>query len=199
VNTANRVLWIVVGLLLLAAGVVGALASQGRLPGVDRGSTLLTPAAGERWRDWGGWAPAASIAAALLLASLGFLLLRAQLRGHAGPDMPDVLLPPRPSGDEAQAPGGAGRTLVTTPALNRALTRDLQTHRRVRRAAVHLTGKPRRPALLVRLAVAPDADIPELRAYVDQSLGRLTSTSGVHPHLDEVVVSMATQEPARVT
>jgi hypothetical protein len=51
----------------------------------------------------------------------------------------------------------------------------------------------------VRLAVAPDANIPELRTYVDQSLGRLSTTSGLHPRLDEVVVSMATHQPARVT
>ena len=40
-NTGNRVLWSIIGALLLAAGVVGVLASQGRLSNVDRNATTV--------------------------------------------------------------------------------------------------------------------------------------------------------------
>lgn len=191
-NTANRALWLVVGLILLAVGVLGTLASLGRL-GVDRDMPVLAPAAISRWRDWGGSAPAVTIAAGLVVALLGLLLLQAQLRRHGGPDLPDLLVAP-----EAPAPE-PGRTVVAATALDQALSRDLQAHRRVRRAAVHLIGKPQRPELRVRLAVTPDADLAELRTHLDHALLRLASTSGLRPDRGEVVVSMGGQHSGRVT
>jgi hypothetical protein len=199
VNTVNRVLWIVVGVVLLAAGVVGTLASLGRL-GVDPDTPVLATDAIGRWRQWsGGWVLAVAIAAALLVALLGLLLVRAELRGQAGPTMPDLLLEPQPPAPDAGRTD-AGRTVVAATALDHALSRDLQAHRRVRRAAAHLSGKPNAATQLhVRLAVTPDADLTELQTHLDHALLRLADTSGVRPNRREVVVTMGGQQPGRVT
>jgi hypothetical protein len=236
-NAGNRVLWIAIGVVLTGAGVVGLLASLGRLRRVDNGTFLLGPVAAQRWHSWGGAAPALAIAAGLLVAVLGFLLLRAQLRGPGGAPMPDLVLPGEPPGDpilgspDAIAPMGLaptglalgapdpdgpdnihsgpyvvgpgagpvpGRTQVASRALHHALVHDLQGGDRVRRAAVRLSGEPEHPELLVRLDVAADTDIARLHSHVDGALDRFAVTTGIRPHLHDVVVRMADQAPARV-
>ena len=136
-NTANRVLWSVIGAVLVLAGVVGILASQGWLAGVDQHRLLFAPDAGDTWNRWGNWAPALAIAAGVILALLGLWLLRAELRVHARPSMPDTDLrtPPRPD-------GVGGRTQVDTSVLARAMRRDLQSDPAISSAHVRITGRP---------------------------------------------------------
>jgi len=215
-NTGNRVLWITIGLVLTAVGALGALASLNRLPFVASDRLLLGADAARNWHSWGGWAPLLTIVGGLLVALLGFLLLRAQVRGRGGAPMADLVLPtPEPTVLTVGAPadtvelaaveGGQsfveavpGRTQVASKALNHALTRDLQSDRHVRRAAVRLVGDRARPEVLVRLAVSADADVSRLRSHVDGALDRFAVTSGVRPHLHDVIVSMAEQSTARV-
>ena len=241
-NTGNRVLWIAIGLVLTAIGVLGTLASLNRLPFLAADRLLLGADAARNWHRWGGWAPLLTIIGGLLLALLGFLLLRAQIRGRGGAPMADLVLPtreptvltvmpadsagrsassgmpadsagksassggPRTDTVELAAVGGGqslvetvpGRTQVTSKALHHALTRDLQSDHHVRRAAVRLVGDRARPEVLVRLAVSADTDVSRLRSHVDGALDRFAVTSGVRPHLHDVVVSMADQSTARV-
>ena len=89
-NTGNRVLWSIIGALLLAAGVVGVLASQGTFSNVDRNQPLLTTGMIDWWNARSALAAGLTIAAGLLTAVLGFLLLRAQLRGRGGAPMRDL-------------------------------------------------------------------------------------------------------------
>jgi hypothetical protein len=194
-NTGNRVLWIAIGVLLTALGVVAALASLGRLSGVDRDQSLITPADADRWRGWDGWAFGVTIAAGLIVALLGFMLLRAQLRGRGGAGLPDLVRKPDPSSVDSAV---TGRTHVASSALSHALTRDLQTDREVNRAAVRLVGAEQHPELLVRLAVTADADLGRLHAHVNAALSRFATTSGLRPHLQEVSVRVADEQPARV-
>jgi hypothetical protein len=196
-NAGNRILWIAFGVLLSAIGVVGTLASLGRLPGVDSGRLLIAPADADRWRGWDGWAFGVTIAAGLIVALLGFLLLRAQLRGRGGADLPDLVREPHPSSVDSSTV--TGRTHVASSALSHALTRDLQADRQVRRAAVRLVGAHQRPELLVRLAVTADADLGRLHDHVDAALSRFAATSGLRPHLREVSVRIADEQPARVS
>jgi hypothetical protein len=202
VNTGNRVLWIAIGAVLTAAGALGVLASRrwGQ-------RTVLGPEAVRRWHDWGGWAVAAVIVAGLLLAVLGFVLLRAQLRGRGGAPMADLVLPnrrPDPAPEEREDevltgdPFVPGRLRISSGALQHALTRDLSAHATVRRAAVRLVGDRDHPEALVRLNVTADADVTRLRSHVDSALDRFAATSGVRPTVHDVVVTMADQAPARV-
>jgi hypothetical protein len=205
VNTGNRVLWTAIGAVLTAAGVLGVLLNRGTL--LDRDRTLLGPEAVRRWHSWGGWAVAVVIVGGLLVAVLGFLLLRAQLRGRGGAPMADLVMPrrhPAPAPEErdddvlSAYPETFGRTRVSTSALRHSLTRDLQTNREVRGATVKLFGGHDHPEALVRLKVSADADVTRLRSHVDSALDRFAATSGVRPTVHDVVVKMADQAPPRV-
>ena len=101
-NRGNRVLWSVIGLVLLAAGVLGVLASQGWLPGVDPDRPILTSATVRRWNSWGNWAFVGTTALAILLAVLGVLLFSRQLRRGAGVRLRDLLV--RGPGQEPRRP-----------------------------------------------------------------------------------------------
>lgn len=192
-TTINRVVWIIVGVLLAAAGVVGVLANLGVLPGVDRGRAVITAAMDERWRSWGSWASAALIVAGLIVAILGLLLLRAQFRHRGGAAMPDLS---KSTSDTAARQ--VGRTRVATNTLNGALTRDLLGNATVRRAGVRLTGERGAPDLRVHLAVTPDADIAELRRHVDRAVRRFGTTSGLRPNVAEVLVKVSSAPRERV-
>jgi hypothetical protein len=207
VNTGNRVLWVVIGAILTAAGVIGTLASLGKLSWLGRDRTLLGAEAARRWHTWHPWAVAVVIVVGLVVALLGFLLLRAQLRGRGGAPMPDLVSRrqrPVPAPEEredqvlSEVSSAPGRTRVSSGGLQQSLVRDLRTNREVRRVAVRLVGDPEHPEALVRLSVTPDADVTALRSHVDSALDRFAATSGVRPRVRDVVVRMADQPPARV-
>lgn len=148
---------------------------------------------------------AAVIVAGLIITVLGFLLLRAQLRGRGGAPMSDLVTRsqrPVPEERQDQIPGEAavtpGRTLVSSDALQQSLVRDLRGNRNIRGAAVRLVGGREHPQALVRLSVTADADVTALRSHVDSALDRFAITSGVRPRVRDVVVTMAVQPPARV-
>jgi hypothetical protein len=204
VNAGNRVLWIAIGMVLTAAGVVGVLAFLGQLSWLGRDRTLLGPAAAQRWHDWHPWAVAVVIVAGLLVALLGFLLLRAQLRGRGGAPMPDLVSRsqrPVPAPEEeflSDTVVTPGRTRVSSGALQQSLVADLRSDPQVRRVAVRLVGAGEQPEALVRLSVTADADVTGLRSHVDSALDRFAATSGIRPRVRDVVVAMADQPPARV-
>lgn len=194
----NRTLWTVIGVLLLAAGVLGVLASEGALPAADRQQALLTPEMINFWNRNEGLATTLTLVGGLLLALLGMLLLRGQLRWPGGTPMGDLHLgQPEPDGDEP-APIERGDTEVASRALRRALQSDLESDRQVRNASVRLTGPTWHPQLSVRLAVTADADIGLLADHVDRVVHRFATTSGVQPDLSDVVVRIPPRAAARV-
>ena len=192
----NRVLWSIIGAILLAAGAFGVIVSQGWLSTIDRHQSLLTTGMIDPWNAHSGLAAGLTIAGGLIVAVLGFFLVRAQLRGRGGSLMRDLTFgaPATPPSDEADT----GRTEVASTALHHALERDLTTDRNVRRAAVRLTGPTQHPQLLVRLAVTPDADIARVAGHLDRAVQRFVTTSGVTPDLSDVVVRMPARAPERV-
>jgi hypothetical protein len=203
-NTGNRVLWSVIGAILLGAGVVGILVSQSRMSNVDNRQPLLTAGMIDRWNATSALATGLTIAGGLLLALLGALLVRAQLRGRGGAPMNDLTYPPSRVPDEPRSTATdlarpeLGRTEVASSTLHHALERDLETDRQVRRAAVRLTGGSQRPQLRVRLAVTPDADIARVAGHLDRAVHRFTTTSGVTPDLSDVLVRIPASSPTRV-
>jgi hypothetical protein len=188
--SGNRLLWTIVGLLLLLIGLAATAVSLGWF-GRDPDTVLMPAWLEQRWRSWGGWAFGVAIAVALIVALLGVLLLRAELRRRGGASLSDPVLAP--------APGAArGHTRISAAALGQALSEDLQTHPAVRRAGVHLTGKARRPEVTMRLTVTPEADIGAVRGHVDAALSRFEATSGWRPDVAEVTVTMPNRSPQRV-
>jgi hypothetical protein len=186
VNTANRVLWSVFGALLVLAGAAGILASRGWLPGVGRHRLLFPADAGATWDDWGAWAPVLTITAGVLVALLGLWLLRAELRVHDRPSLPDPTLR-TPAG-----PGEAGgRTRIDTAVLAKAMRRDLQSDPAIKGAHVRITGRPEHPEVSVRLEVEQGADLHPVRGHVDRALDRLAATMPGSPTIDQVLVSTA--------
>ncbi len=195
-NAANRVLWSVIGAVLLAAGVLGVLASQDRLSNVDRQQPLLTTGTIDWWNAHSGLATGLTIGGGLLATFVGFLLLRAQLRGRGGAVMRDLAFGIRDaSASQADSTGG---TKVTSSALHHALERDLANDRNVRRAAVRLTGPSEHPELLVRLAVTANADIARVAGHLEGAVQRFTTTSGVTPDVSQVLVRIPAGAPQRV-
>jgi hypothetical protein len=186
VNTANRVLWGVIGALVALAGVAGILANQGWLPGVDPHRLLFADDAGATWNRWGAWAPILTIAAGVVLALLGAWLLRAELRLHDRPGLPDTTLPAPATAGEA-----GGRTRVDTAVLARAMRRDLQSDPAIKGAHVRITGRPEHPEVSVRLEVEHGTDLHPVRGHVDRALDRLAATMPGAPTIDQVLVSTA--------
>jgi hypothetical protein len=182
-NTANRVLWAVVGVLLLALGVLGTLASLGRLPWLKSGTALLPTSLNANWHRFGFWAPLVAIAVGVVLVALGLLLLRAELRRRSHRPMPALVLP-------APTPGG-GTTFVGSDTLEKALSRDLARSRHLTDATAYLTGDPSRPTVALRLAVSPGADLSQVKHVVDGALHRFAATSGVSPTVSDVDVRVA--------
>ena len=220
-NTANRVLWAIIGLLLLALGVLGALASLDRLSGVDANSAVLPARLDQTWRDLGAWAPLLSIAVGLLLAILGGLLLRAQLRRRGRGNrrdvgLPDVVVPALPvaatdsdtvSGAVSDTDSGAvsaaamlgrGSTRIASDTLSKALSRDLLRNPDVDSATAYLTGTTTAPKLFLRLTVSPVADLSRLPDVVNGAVERFAATTGLRPEVADVDVRVSDQRLSRV-
>src|SRR5687768_11810440 len=80
----NRIRFVLLGLLLLAAGVVGLLAESSVVGAPAAGSPVLPDWLVARWDRYNPWNLVAVGIAALLLAWYGWRLVRAQLRRGGG-------------------------------------------------------------------------------------------------------------------
>jgi len=208
-NSGNRLLWIVVGLLLTAAGVAGVLVNIGHLPGTDRSVPVISDGLIGRWRDWGGWAPTVVIAAGVVLALLGAALIRAELRRRGGSGLSTVVFPHRAEPAEAAGAGtlplrdaapprptranrpSGGYIRVAGGTLRDALVRDLENDPRIRRAAVRLTGHPGTPRIRLLLDVPDGTEMTSVHEAVGAALARFRTTTHLDPLLDETIVRVA--------
>jgi hypothetical protein len=182
VDTVNRVLGSIIGVVLAAAGTFGVLASLGRIPSIARDAPLWN----ERLVPTGNRAAAIAIAAGLVLAALGIALIVLEVRRRR----------PRAMSDLVSADTAPGRTRVTAATLDHALAIDLRSAPEVKRAAAYLSGDARDPAIALRLVVASDADLAALRGHVAGALLRFGTTAGLDPRIREVAVRIRTRETA---
>jgi hypothetical protein len=187
-DTANRVLWTVVGLVLLAAGVVGVLVNRDWLPGTDAEAPLLWPDLVDWWRDLDPWGLIGLGLLGAVVAVLGLILLLAELRRGGGPQLRELRL-------ANQRPG---HTRVRGPVVGRGLERDLARSPGVRNAAVSVTGTAPRPELWIRLDVDRQVDLGTVRQQVDRALDRFTRTYGLRPARVDVTTRVAGAPLARV-
>jgi hypothetical protein len=192
----NRVLWAVIGVLLLVGGVLGLLAGAVSSSPIDRSRPIITAEMVSAWHRHEALATIVTIVVGLLLATLGGILLLVQLRG-AGPALTEehyIELPPE-GGPPVER---VGKTEVASRALYHALRSDLERDKQVRRAAVRLSGGVTHPKLKLRLAVTPDADLARLAGHLDRAIARFAATSGIHPELSDVAVRIPERPAARV-
>lgn len=183
-DSVNRVLWTLLGLLLAAGGVLGAVASRGALAGTDPDSPLLWSWSLASWRDAGTAAPLGTAGVGLVVAVLGFVLLRAQLPARR----------PTPPTLRVGNPDDRGTTEIRGGALPGALADDLRRLVAVRGAQVTLSGPTEATRVRVRLDVLPEITVARLAAAVQQCLDRFATTTGLR--VGEVEVTLRLQEPA---
>ena len=185
----HRVLWTLIGVLLVALGGAGIAASYGHLPGTDSGAPLLWSAFLDTWRAISPWNFVVAIALGLLVALLGMSLLSRVVRRPHRPAMDVVTL--RDSGTAsgadraALAPDLPGHTRIRGTVLARGLERDLARDPQVHDVDVVLTGTAPTPEVWIDLHVGPRARLTALRDHVDAAVERFCRTSGMRPrHLD---------------
>jgi hypothetical protein len=188
-RTNERLLWTVVGVLLVALGGAGIAASFGHLPGTHAHSPLLWSGLLDLWRDIRPWSLVVTIALGLLLALLGAALLSRITRPQRRARLDELTL--HDGGAPTHIDGGApspdlpGRTRIRASVLARVLERDLTRDPEVRQASVVLTGAAPRPELRIDLRVDPRARLAAVRDRVGAAVERFCTTSGLRPrHLD---------------
>lgn len=187
-DAANRVVWTVVGAVLLLGGSAVAAAGLGALPRLDRDTALLPAAVVTRWRGWEPWVWWVVLGGGLLVAALGVVLARAELRRGGGPALDDLVDADLTT--EPVAGPAAGRTRVRSGALVHGLTGDLGRHPRVRRVAVTLTGEAADLRVWARLDVKAGGELDGLYRHVAGGLRRFITTSGLRPGDVQVLVQI---------
>lgn len=189
-DAGNRVLWTIIGVVLLVAGGATVPASAGWLPGAETDSPLLWNALIEQWRDWEPWVWLGVALVGAIIALLGLWLISGQLRRGDGRVMSDL---------EIDAADGRGRTVVGRSTLTQATQHDLEHIPGVQGAAVRLLGERDGPEVRARLDVRTDASLSAVAADVREALSRFTRTSGLGAETVDVTVRVDSGAARRVS
>jgi hypothetical protein len=169
VNATNRTVLVLIGLVLLTAGVGGLLLSFDLIAGgTERWLVVSDLVAGFATSTW--WLPWAVAAAAVVAAMLGLWWLLAQFRVD-WPGQLDL------TGDRPD-----GTTTLTASALTDAVEDDAASIRGVTGASANLRSRPtRRLDLTVNLAAF--ADLGEVRRSLEQQTAARTRQVIDQPNL----------------
>ncbi|MBW3602143.1 MAG: hypothetical protein KY434_05520 [Actinobacteria bacterium] len=187
-DAANRLLLALLGLLLIAAGVVGLLAGAGLAPLLEPSEIYAELLSGFQARADLWWP--VSVAAAVVVALLGLAwALRQLVVRRSGGGVADVVVGPA---------GDRGRTRVTATSLASAAAADLRRVPGVVDSTVRLVNDPHRPDLRVRLDVRPDADLDKVRRGADEVAERLEAVLGVETLATHVLVRPVPQGRSRI-
>lgn len=186
-DRANRALWIVVGLVLAAAGGFGLLAHLGRIDFVSARDAVLSPRLLELWHRGDPWNLAVVAAVGLALTAAGLVLFAREFRRRGAARIDDL--------DHA---GDRGRTVVRASGLIGGLERDVARANGITSASATITGRPDGPRVWLRIGLAPGATVEAARADVAAALRRLTDTSGLDPAAVDVTVLPTAKPAARV-
>ncbi len=163
----ERLLLTLLGLALLAAGVIGVLVGFEVFGGPRSYRPILDPLAVDLLRAQPLLSRLVAIAAGLVLVILGMVWLARSLRPERKPDL--------------YLDGGAGSTLrVTASAATDALAADAETLPGVARAKARLVGSTSAPALRLTLWLTDGADVGTVWRDVEQAvLSRARSSLGI--------------------
>jgi hypothetical protein len=173
----NRLLWSLIGLLLIAIGAVGLVLGLGAL-----GSVLTHTAPVPSLVPQHALAPTendliALAGAGLLALLLGLVLLRLEFQIRSRHSMRNL----RYERQEAEQYQPRGRTVVRSGGLEHGLRQGLTALPDVRSAETQLVGDPGAPDLFIELAVDAEAQLSTLKVEVRQALEQFRLTSGRRP------------------
>jgi hypothetical protein len=184
----NRFLLLLLGLLLIAGGVIGLLAAGGWLPLLEPGAIYQQSVDAVNARPSLWWT--VIVVGALLLMLLGLLLAWGQIsppRGHHST--------PRSVTIERT---NRGRTTLDAAALARAATLDLRRIPNVTGGRARFDNFGRRPRLLASLDLEADADLAAVRQNLEEVYGRLCRFLDVDRLQTSVRLRPTEREPTRV-
>jgi hypothetical protein len=182
----NRGLFIILGLVLVAAGVVGLLAASGVLRLLEPSTIYASLADTILGRPFLWWT--VLVVAALLLVLLGLWLVRGELSRPRVGGLHDVVL----------QEGRRGSTTVGAVAVADAAAHDLARLPGVLDSDVRLATFGRRPRLEARLDVPADADLDAIRQAAEGPYTRLRTMLGVEDIDAHVRLRPTRVEPVRV-
>ncbi len=157
-NAVNRVLVGLIGLGLLAAGVLGVAVTWGWLEEDDVDAALPFQRAWNRWRDidWDTAATWILLGAAIVALLLALALLVAELWVRRDPR----------AGRLAMASGPRGATTLRLGRLERALAHEAESVAGVRRSRVEQLDVDGTAGIRLRVKAGADAEVPRVGAEV---------------------------------
>ncbi len=160
-DRTNRAMLILFAIVLLAAGVIGALAGFGAFGNVTKHGRLLSNRLGAYFgqhSDW-LWPVVAVVAAIVALLALRWLLTLLFSTDRAG----DLTL----TGDRS-----AGRSTLSAAALTGAVAEEIDGYPGVSAARSRLIGNPNAPTLVVTATLEQTADLAGLRRRIETNAVR---------------------------
>lgn len=155
VDSFNRVVLTLLGLILLAAGVAGVLLATGVL-GDDRKTAPVLggeiPRFASRHDEW-FWGVVAGVAVVVGLLCLRWLVAQLSTRRVGGLDL-------EPNRKE-------GRTRIASSALTDAVAEEIEGYRGVADASARLVGDQDEPGLALTVSLDDRADVGALRDRIE--------------------------------
>lgn len=179
VDRCNRLLLTLLGLLLLAGGVLAMLLGVGVF-GSDRASTAVLPDRATTFvlDNAVFWPAVAAGSGVVALLALWWAL--AQIRPLR---VPELALEP----DDT-----TGRTMLPVAALDGAVARDVEAYHGVRRAHAQCSGDRRRPVLRLEVTVDERADVGAIRRQIEEhALTRLRTALEADELSTQLVLKVA--------
>ncbi len=170
----NRAILLVIGLVLLALGVLSACLGAGVFGTARSNRDVFDPTL-VRWWNEGGWKSfAVVVAIGVVAVVIGLWMALSQLRRNQGRHRtPLITFPLRATGH--------GETTLRASALSHTLEADLARIPDVRTAMVGLFGSFPEIELRAVLDVGDYADLDRLPGRVEDVLGRMETSTGVRP------------------
>jgi len=182
----NRIVLLLTGLVLMAAGAVALLAADGilPLPGPAELSEQLAVSAADRPQEWA----AGGVIGGLVVAAVGMWLVRRQLRVRRGAGLGTVTLHHHER----------GRTTVESVAVARAAEADLRARRGVVDSDVRMITLGARPRFLVSLAIGADIEPRAALERAEEAYERVRKVLGRDAVHVDTTVRPTGQPPGRV-
>lgn len=185
VDRRNRVRFTVLGVVLLALGVVGLLVRFGVIPALEPSEAYRQAIAA--LADYRVFALLGLLVLGLLLTYLGYRLIRSQI-STPGTRVKELTLQ-----DQAR-----GRTTMDADVVSHAVARDLERLPQVQSASARLVGAGPEPHLVVRAAVDRGAQLAGVRQAMEPVYERAARTLGAHSLRSDLVVRPVTPDHPRV-
>ncbi|MDZ7676630.1 MAG: hypothetical protein U5K30_16370 [Acidimicrobiales bacterium] len=188
VDGANRMLLLLLGLCLAAAGGLGVAANQGAFDDLRQPSRIYEDVRQELVDEPDLWFAVVIGAAAVVVVLTLLWLIRQFTSRPGGPHLSTEVL----------AAGRRGRTTLEPAKLAEAIEDDFEEQPAVRDAVVRLLETGQEPRLRARLEIDRDADPEEVLARCETVLTRAAQSLGSESVDAHIRLDFATRVGARV-